>query len=170
MKIKPMAALRLVAIKCKNESFAKVAVLFFLNKRIVGSDNENGVYSFISYIPIFFYFSARNLSMKYNRLPLLILLIFSTNLFAQTIFLRSGDVQPRANIRKEVVDSFNRAAKLVAGQAFAVIQFNHIPSAEERKLLAANGIELLDYLPENSFTVSVKGKLSLLALQKINAA
>lgn len=104
--------------------------------------------------------------MKYNRLLLFALLLLSSDLFAQAIFLRSGDVQPQSNIRKGAIDSFNTTAKRTAGQAFAVIQFNHIPSTGERKVLAANGIELLDYLPQNTFTVSIKGNVSLNALQQ----
>lgn len=114
-------------------------------------------------------FSPRNLSMKQNRLLLFALLLLSPNLFAQTVFLRSGAVQPQNNILKEVVDSFNTNAKRIASQAFAVIQFSHIPSVEERKALTGNGIELLDYLPENAYTVSIKGNLSVRALQAVNA-
>ena len=107
--------------------------------------------------------------MKHICLLLSTLLFFSSSLFAQTVFLRSGAVQPRLNINKEVVDSFNTAAKQTAGQRFAVIQFSHIPTIAERKMLAANGIELLEYLPENSYTVSIKKSLALNALQGVNA-
>lgn len=107
--------------------------------------------------------------MKYNRLLLFAMLLLSSSLFSQTVFLRSGALQPPSNIRKGVVDSFNTTAKRVSHQAFAAIQFSHIPSTAERKLLAANGIELLDYLPVNTYTVSIKGALSINALQAINA-
>ncbi len=107
--------------------------------------------------------------MKFNRLLLLALLLLSFNLFAQTIFLRSGAVQPPSNIRKGAIDSFNTSSKRIAGQAFAVIQFSHIPSAEERKILTATGITLLDYLPQNTYTVSISGNVSLAALQTIRA-
>jgi len=107
--------------------------------------------------------------MKYNRLLLFVLLLFSTSLFAQDIFLRTGAVTPKANIRKEAIDSFNALAKRSAGQSFAVIQFDRIPSADEQKLLAAAGITLLDYLPQNAYTVSIKGDVSLHALQAAKA-
>ncbi|HVF97213.1 MAG TPA: hypothetical protein VM871_07835, partial [Flavisolibacter sp.] len=107
--------------------------------------------------------------MKYHRLLLFALLFLSFDLFAQTVFLRSGAVQPEANIRKGVIDSFNTSAKRTAGQAFAVIQFRNIPSAEERRILSAAGIVLLDYLPQNTYTVSIKADASLQVLQGVNA-
>src|SRR5947209_13039301 len=107
--------------------------------------------------------------MKHRRLLLFVLLVLSTNLFAQTVFLRSGAVAPKANIRKEAIDSFNASAGRIGGQRFAVIQFNHIPSAQEQKLLAAAGITLLDYLPQNAYTVSIKGNALLNVLQATKA-
>ncbi|HVF97640.1 MAG TPA: S8 family serine peptidase [Flavisolibacter sp.] len=107
--------------------------------------------------------------MKYHRQLLVALLIISTNLFAQTILLRSGSFQPAPNLRKEVVDSFNTAAKRVAGQAFAVVQFGRIPSAAEQRLLLAAGITLLDYLPQNAYTVSFSGTVSVNTLLSAGA-
>ena len=107
--------------------------------------------------------------MKYNRLLLLALLIFSTNLFAQTIYLRSGSIQPAENIRKETVDSFNVNAKRISGQAFAVIQFSHIPTAAEQKQLLSYGVNLLEYLPQNTYRVSLAGNVSFTDLQSAGA-
>jgi hypothetical protein len=103
--------------------------------------------------------------MKFNRLLLPALLILSSQIFAQTVYLRSGSIQPTENLRKEVIDSFNTSAKRIGGQAFAVIQFNHIPSIAEQKLLLVNGITLLEYLPENTYRVSIKGNAPLAVLQ-----
>ncbi|RYF77541.1 MAG: hypothetical protein EON98_16300, partial [Chitinophagaceae bacterium] len=106
--------------------------------------------------------------MKYNQLLLLALLLLSSSLFAQTIQLRSGTFQPANNIRQEVIDSFNRSVDRVDGQAFSVIQFKTIPSAEEQKALLANGITLLDYIADNTYAVSIKGALSTEALKAVN--
>src|SRR6476620_10374829 len=114
---------------------------------------------------IFFYFRPRNLSMKQNHLLLLVLLALSSSLFSQSIQLRSGSFQPKLNIQKETIDSFNRSASRFTGQTFAVIQFNHLPSAAEQKALLANGITLLEYLPEHAYTVSIKGNISAEALR-----
>lgn len=102
--------------------------------------------------------------MKYNRLLLCVLLLFSLSALSQPIQLRSGTIQKAFNIERSVIDSFNTSAKRVGGQSFAVLQFTHIPTGAEQKTLLANGITLLDYLPENSYTVSIKGNLSMEAL------
>lgn len=107
--------------------------------------------------------------MKSNRLLLLLLLFSSTHILAQNVLLRSGTFQPEKNIRKAAVDSFNKTAGRFAGQRFAVLQFNHIPSAEEQKALAAAGITLLDYLPQYAYAVSIKGEVPLNALQAAKA-
>ena len=107
--------------------------------------------------------------MKYNRLLLLALLFVSITSISQTVQLRSGSFQPPANIRKEVVDSFNRVAAKINGQSFAVIQFSRIPTAAEQGLLMKSGIQLLNYLPPNTYTVSIKGKVSLAAIQAAGA-
>lgn len=108
--------------------------------------------------------------MKHCRLLLpFALLLLSASLFAQNVLLRSGAVQPQKNITKEAVDSFNKNAGRIAGQSFAVIQFTHIPTAEEQKALAAAGITLLDYLPQYAYSVSIKGAASLAALQSAKA-
>ncbi|HEX8315025.1 MAG TPA: S8 family serine peptidase, partial [Flavisolibacter sp.] len=107
--------------------------------------------------------------MKHNRLLLLVLLSLSLNLFSQTVQLRSGSFQPGANVRKESIDSFNKMAARTDGQAFAAIQFSRIPTAAEQKLLLSNGIQLLDYLPPNSYTVSIKGDVPLNILRASGA-
>lgn len=104
----------------------------------------------------------------HRRLPLL-LFFFSTTTFAQSVLLRSGALQPPANVRKTVVDSFNRFAPRLAGQTLAVVQFERLPSAAERAQLAAAGIILLDYLPQNTYTVSIRGNVSVGLLQSVAA-
>ncbi|HYO22020.1 MAG TPA: S8 family serine peptidase, partial [Flavisolibacter sp.] len=107
--------------------------------------------------------------MKYNHLLLLVLLCCSLNLLAQTVQLRTGAFQPVANLRKESIDSFNKTAVRTDGQALATIQFSRIPTAAEQKMLFMNGVQLLDYLPENSYTVSIKGDIPLNLLQATGA-
>jgi hypothetical protein len=103
--------------------------------------------------------------MKYNHLLLWMLLLLSSSIFSQTVQLRSGSFRPAANIQKEVVDSFNKTARRINGQAFAVVQFDRLPTPAEQKALQANGITLLDYLPQNAYTVSIRGNLSAEALR-----
>ncbi|HEY0039596.1 MAG TPA: S8 family serine peptidase, partial [Flavisolibacter sp.] len=100
---------------------------------------------------------------------LFVLLLFSAQVFSQAVQLRGGAFQPAFNLRKGVVDTFNLSAKRVGEQAFAIIQFTRIPTAAEQKQLLSGGITLLDYLPQNAYTVSIKGALSLETLQRAGA-
>ena len=106
--------------------------------------------------------------MKY-RLLLLVLLLFAAQLFSQPIFLRSGTLRLEQNITQRSLDSFSKTSPRFAGRFFAVLQFDHLPTAEEKTRLAASGIELLDYLPENAYTVSLSGSLSAKTLQGLRA-
>jgi hypothetical protein len=153
MKINPIAALRLEAIKSGVENELQKSPFPFSKTKAIWE--IDGYIIYISNIAIFFLFLSQKSIHEQPPAAFCITLSFPT-LFAQTVFLRSGSVEPPANISKKVVDSFNTTAKRIANEAFAVIQFNHIPSTSARKALAVNGIELLDYLPQNSYTVSIR--------------
>lgn len=111
--------------------------------------------------------------MKRNRLILLSLLFFLTSqLFAQKDFsvqLKTGTVRVQPNIQKPVLDSFNAKALRFQQKAFAVLQFESIPTEETKKLLTSKGIELLEYIPDNAYTVSVSGDVDLNILQQSKA-
>lgn len=100
--------------------------------------------------------------MKPNPLPLIAaLFLFSLNAFSQkdssyTLLLKSGPVTPQKNISAAFLDQFNRNMQWVDGQSFAVIQFDDLPAETERQKLLQAGIELLDYIPNNAYTVSIK--------------
>ena len=111
--------------------------------------------------------------MKFNQLLLLsVLFVFSVSLSAQmdySLKLKNGYVHPQPNIRKAFIDSFNGGASRFQQKTFAILQFESLPTAETRKLLAANGIELLEYIPNNAYTVSISGNPSLPVLQQARA-
>lgn len=88
---------------------------------------------------------------------------------AQSITFRSGAVQPADNVRAEAVDSFNRAAQRFQGQTFAVLQFKALPTVAQQKGLVAAGIALLEYLPQNAYTVSLAQPLTVAGLQAAGA-
>lgn len=111
--------------------------------------------------------------MKLNRLFLLsVLLSLSTSLLAQvdyTVYLKNGIVHPQANIKKAFIDSFNTRAARFQQKTFAILQFESIPTEETRKILSANGIELLEYIPNNAYTVSISGNPSSTILEQAKA-
>src|SRR5215217_4636123 len=111
--------------------------------------------------------------MKLNRLSLLsVLLILSSTLFAQSdysLHLKNGFVNLQPNIRKGIVDSFNLKAVRFQHKSFAILQFEIIPTEATKKLLSANGIELLEYIPNNAYTVSISGNPSSTILEQAKA-
>lgn len=107
-------------------------------------------------------------SMKHRRL-LLFALLLSFHSFPQNIFLRSGAVRPEQNITQKSIDSFSKTVSRFANKTFAVIQFQGLPSEREKAQLAAEGIELLDYLPQNAYTVAISKTPSTIALQNAKA-
>ena len=100
--------------------------------------------------------------MKPNPIPLVAtLFLFCLNAFsqkdsAQLLLLKSGSFIPQKNISPSFIDQFNRKTQRVEGQSFAIIQFDNIPTDGERQKLLQAGIELIDYIPDNAYTVSIR--------------
>jgi hypothetical protein len=113
--------------------------------------------------------------MRINPIPLIaFFLLFSTYASSQkdsvySLHLKNGSFFPQKNISIESIDEFNRKVPRFEGQSFAVIQFDHIPSANERKQLLQAGIELMDYIPQNAYSVSIKNLLSENILKQAKA-
>ena len=72
------------------------------------------------------------------------------------ILLKSGSFVPERNVAS-ATSRANAVFRLsTAGQkSFVVIQFDDIPTEEERRQLRAEGIELLDYLPNYAYTATI---------------
>src|SRR5437868_2821605 len=114
--------------------------------------------------------------MKPNRFVLVAtLLCFSILVFSQrnnsSVLLKTGAFQAETNLRQSFLDSFNTRAARFHSKTFAILQFQSIPSQETLKALSASGVELLDYIPNNSYTVTVTGNLNLniLRLAKVKS-
>jgi len=113
--------------------------------------------------------------MKPNPIPLIACLLFiSLIALAQKdpsfpLLLKSGSFIPERNISASSIEQYNLKAYRVDGKIFSVIQFEHIPTAEERKELSSAGIELLEYIPDYAYSVSIKNNLNATLLQKVKA-
>jgi len=113
--------------------------------------------------------------MRINPIPLIAgLFLISFTAFSQKdssypILLRSGPVNPGKNITSFTASQFNERAAKIDGKSFAVMQFEHLPTLEERKQLTAAGIQLLDYIPFNSYTVSITRNLDPDILTRLKA-
>ena len=120
--------------------------------------------------------------MKPNPIPVIAaVLLLSLKLSAQTIppqraddsrytlLLKSGAFIPEKNIIAEKLDQFNRTAVRSTEKSFAVIQFEQIPTNEEKEQLQQSGIQLLDYIPNNAYTVTITGSLNAGILTQVRA-
>ncbi|MGH2552721.1 MAG: S8 family serine peptidase, partial [Chitinophagaceae bacterium] len=113
--------------------------------------------------------------MRPNPVPLIAaILLLSLPLAAQDdsryeLLLKSGTFFPEKNINAEQLNQINRTSARTSGLSFAIIQFEQIPGKNERQQLAQQGIELLDYLPNNAYTVTISGSLSVDLLMQVKA-
>ena len=111
--------------------------------------------------------------MRLNPIPLIAaLLLFSLSLAAQddpryNLLLKSGTIIPSSNITVDKLDEFNRTASRTNGKTFAIIQFEQIPTAATKQQLKEQGIELLDYIPNNAYTVTITGSLNASLLTQV---
>lgn len=114
--------------------------------------------------------------MRFNPIPLItccLLISFST--WAQTdsrrqLLLKSGTITPVKNITPEAINTFNRNAQTAQEKRFAVIQFEQIPTEVVKQQLKQQGIELLDYIPHNAYTVTISGSLTATILLQAKAS
>ncbi|TMI84959.1 MAG: T9SS type A sorting domain-containing protein [Bacteroidetes bacterium] len=113
--------------------------------------------------------------MKAYPLPLIATaLLFSLPALSQQdsayrLFLRNGSFIPQKNIDSSTAQQINRKAFRVNGQSFAIIQFEHIPTADERQRLLKSGITLINYIPNNAYTASINGAVNSYALEQVKA-
>lgn len=113
--------------------------------------------------------------MRINPIPMMaVFLLSSIILKAQvdsgyTLYFNSGSLTPIKNITAEKIHSFNQTVARGVTTYFGVIQFEKIPSIAERNQLLQSGIVLLDYIPNNAYTVSISGTLDENLLRTVNA-
>ncbi len=86
----------------------------------------------------------------------------------EPIYLRSGTLLPNPNVTSKSIKELNQRLKFFSEARNVLIQFDQIPQEETRELLLREGIELLEYLPENAYTATVKKELSTGVLLKSN--
>ena len=112
--------------------------------------------------------------MRSNPIPLMtLLLLMSFTSLAQSdsgyeLLLKAGTVIPEKNITTEKLEQFNQSVAKTSGKSFAIIQFEKIPDAAERKLLSQQGVELLDYIPNNAYTVTISGSFTTDLLEQVH--
>ena len=113
--------------------------------------------------------------MRIHPIPFTILLcLFSIFSFSQrdtssALQLRSGKVFTEKNITQENVKSFTEQLQKINGKSFAVLQFEQLPSESSKQELAASGIQLLEYISGNAYTICITKNIDHTILQKVGA-
>lgn len=124
-------------------------------------------------LPVAYFYPSFRPMMQIRQTLLAAFLFFSLTTTAQkkdpVLLLKAGRVKTDQNITEATVDHFNRNAPRHRDKAFAVLQFESLPTAETRRLLDGAGIELLEYIPENAYTVSITGRMNASLLKRAGA-
>ena len=113
--------------------------------------------------------------MRPNPIPLItICVLVSLFSLAQdagqyNLLLKTGTISPEKNITSERLNEFNRRAVRTNEKTFAIIQFEQLPTEAEKHQLKLSGIELLDYIPNNAYTVTITGSLDEIILSQVKA-
>jgi hypothetical protein len=113
--------------------------------------------------------------MRIHPIPLTILLcLFSIICFSQkdtslALQLRIGKIFTEKNITQENVKSFTERLQKINGKSFAVLQFDQLPSEAKKQELAAAGVQLLEYIPGNAYTICITKNIDHTILQNAGA-
>lgn len=108
------------------------------------------------------------LLIKIILLLALPLAVLSQNKKNYLIDLKSGSFTQENNVGTGKIDAIN--SRLLPDQkTFVIIQFEEIPSPAERDRLKAEGVELLEYIPNNAYTATIKGSISDISLKRSKA-
>lgn len=86
-----------------------------------------------------------------------------------TILLKTGPVKPAKNISSAFVTGFNQQAARSNGKTFAILQFDRLPDNATRLSLEQQGITLLEYVPNNAYTVTISQPLNETLLSQAKA-
>ena len=80
---------------------------------------------------------------------------FSQKDASSALRLRNAEVFTEKNITAGNLKTFTEQLKKTNGRSFAVLQFDQLPTEIQKQQLAASGIQLLEYVPDNGYTVCI---------------
>jgi hypothetical protein len=110
--------------------------------------------------------------MRTNPIPLITALLFTLSAASQEqrydLLLKNGKQSTSPNITKENIGRFNQSAARTNGKAYAIIQFNNLPGEVAIRQLKDAGIELLNYIPYNTYSATVTGNLDDVSLKQLD--
>lgn len=80
--------------------------------------------------------------------------------------IRGGEFVPEANADRFKPDQTWMSRTAFGAHQYVVLQFHTLPSHEQRKMLAGKGIEILEYIPELSYTARINHSVQSADLQE----
>jgi hypothetical protein len=110
--------------------------------------------------------------MTKNNLTLLLLFVFyiasasSQSTENYRLFLQNEALITTENINHQFVSYFNTHSKKAWGKFYCILQFEKIPLSKQIQDLNSEGIQLLEYIPEKAYVVSVSRPLQEITLRK----
>jgi hypothetical protein len=99
----------------------------------------------------------------------LCLLILSTGVYSQVeVKLKSGNFINSTPDKNPSSDPANFADQLYKGRYYLWLQFNSLPTEDQKAVLLNTGVELYSYLPRNTFIASFPKEYNFSQLQSYN--
>lgn len=99
----------------------------------------------------------------------LITALFSLSIqivLSQSVSLNGHLIETRDNFLENADDVANKLKSSSVGQQYFILQFDEIPTVEEREYLLSKGITLLDYIQDNAYFVSATSEVSSIPKRK----
>lgn len=95
-------------------------------------------------------------------LPLLLLgSFFHVSGQTYTLLLKSGNRVPTANLQAFITQPDIQNGEVIDGKFYRFLQFLDMPSDAKKASLALMGIELLEYVPQNTFVAAIPASLDV---------
>lgn len=82
---------------------------------------------------------------------------------------RSGAMRLVRNIDSLAKGSWETGRKMILGQSFHLVRFDHLPLGAERTRMEQAGVRLLDYIPYNTYVISLTRPGALAVLKACGA-
>ena len=108
--------------------------------------------------------------MKRTLNPIIIALLvcLTSALYSQSnpaVLLHSGATSFPENVREYLNEATINNDEMIENHYYRLLQFHQIPDNEELKAIAQAGIELLEYIPHNTYVASLPTDFELEKLE-----
>lgn len=84
------------------------------------------------------------------------------------LLFQSGTMNTTRNVEQFITDGNPQSDEIFNGYFYRIIQFNDIPSSEQKAALTATGIILMNYFPEKAFVAAIPVNYNRQLLQQYN--